>query len=164
LTTPWKREIVRRPRKRRRVTNIRMTQYLGRNVSDLLGAVPFGDWPVERHVEEGLDEPRVYYVLKDGVLELFCDPDERIKAIFVRAETCGGVGLSDVPFDFTRRQVLEHFGTASESGDRTKDPILGESGAWDRFARPGYAVHVEYRTDSDAVKQITLMRPDTVPN
>ncbi|MDB6134649.1 MAG: hypothetical protein JWM59_2892 [Verrucomicrobiales bacterium] len=35
--------------------------------------------------------------------------------------------------------------------------------AWERFARHGYAVHIEYRLDADAIKKITLMRADVVP-
>jgi hypothetical protein len=42
------------------------------------------------------------------------------------------------------------------------DPILGEYGPWDRFARLGYTIHVEYRADADCIKMITLMRPDVV--
>lgn len=70
------------------------------------------------------------------------------------------IDLIALPFSFTRLQVIERFGPPSESGGRINDPILGEYGAWDRFARPGYAIHVEHRVDADRVKKITLMRAD----
>lgn len=140
-----------------------MAQYLGKPISALLGDLPFSGWPVDRSVEEDLDEPRTYYVFGNGALELFCDSDERIKAIFLCAEECDGVRLSEIPFHFTRKQVLEQLGPASESGTGVRDRVLGDSGAWDRFRRPGHSLHVEYRTDSDAIRQVTLMRGDAIP-
>lgn len=138
-----------------------MSRYLGRHISSLLGDAPFKAWPVEVSVEDDdPDDPRIYYVFLHGALEAFCGLDERIKVIFVRADEFDGVELSAVPFNSTRRQVLERFGVASASGARDQ---TGQSGGWDRFERPDHAVHVEYRSDSDAVKQVTLMRSDAIP-
>ena len=41
--------------------------------------------------------------------------------------------------------VLLSVGSPFKSGARRSHPIFGERGAWDRFSRPGYVVHVEYR-------------------
>lgn len=140
-----------------------MTQYLGRHVSSLLDEAPFKDWPFERHVEKDLDEPRIYYVFKNGILELFCGLDERVQVIFIRAAEYGGIRLSEIPFGSTRKQVREHLGAVSETGAKVSDPVLGEYGGWDRFRRPGFALHVEYRTDCDAIKQLTVMRSEAIP-
>lgn len=59
--------------------------------------------------------------------------------------------------------MLAKLGVASKRGEEIDNPIFGRSGAWDRFARDGYAVHVEYRVGGGGVARITLMRADLVP-
>ena len=141
-----------------------MVQFLGRHIASVLAADSFKDWPVTRRLhEKDLDEARVYYLFKGRVLELLCGPDERVRTIFVRAEEVDGVRLSEIPFRSTRQQVLARLGVPSATSTGVNDPVLGKSGAWDRFERPGHALHIEYRIDADEIKQITWMRADAIP-
>jgi len=144
-------------------TKMKMINYLNKHVSTLLNDVPFKDWPVERHAESDLDEIRVYYLFKERDLEILCDQDEKIRVVFLNAEECDCVRLSDIPFNYTKMQVQEHLGKPSKSGGKIFDPILGEYGAWDLFSFSRHTIHVEYRTDSDSIRRITLMRTDAVP-
>jgi hypothetical protein len=67
------------------------------------------------------------------------------------------------PFGSTRREVIERLGPPFRSGQPISDPVLGDYGAWDRFIRSGYVLHVEYRRHEDAINRLTLMRADVVP-
>ena len=89
----------------------------------------------------------------------------KISMIFLRADDHDNSDdyLFEIPFTWTREQVLKHFGSPSKSGGKTSHPILGKFGAWDRFSLPNYTIHFEFRVDRDAIKGITLMRNDVVP-
>ncbi len=139
-----------------------LSKYLGAPVSELLEAVPFRDWRVEESTEDQLDEPIVHFVFEENGLELRCDEARNISVIFL--DSSFDRSLSEVPFARSRAHVREHFAVApSKGGEATNDPVLGAYGAWDRFLLPGYAVHVEYRTDADQVGATTLMRSHTIP-
>jgi plasmid stabilization system protein ParE len=143
---------------------IALVEYLGKSASALLGAPPFDAWAVERSVEEDLPDPLIHYVFTGRGVELRCDRDERISAIFIESdewiECDPAVG---VRFESTRSVVLDRLGVPAKSGAGLRDPILGDYGAWDRFSKAGYAVHVEYRVNEDRIKRITLIRGDLVP-
>jgi hypothetical protein len=141
---------------------MKISSFLGQPVSRLLGTAPFNGWPVERSVDEDLD--LIHYVFPEHMMELRCDNDERVSVIFLSPDECDLPDvLSEIPFRWTREQVQRHFGRPAKSGPRRTDPILGEYGAWDRFAQPAYAVHIEYQVDVDAIRRVTLMRNDVVP-
>jgi hypothetical protein len=97
-------------------------------------------------------------------LELRCDHKENISAIFIDIGNFNGVydGLLGVSFSWNRHQLLEHFGAPAKSGRKMSDPILGDYGAWDRFAMLNYSVHIEYETSSEGIKKITFIREDAV--
>ncbi len=154
-----------RDRNARPSSSMQMTEFLGSHVSTLLENKPFEDWPVERFVEDDLDEREVHYVFHNHGLELCCDVSDNIKSIFLHSERFGGFdeSVSGVPFSLRRRDVLELFGTPSKSGGKISDPILGEFGAWDRFSCASSAIHVEYKTKTEGIQMITLMRGDAVP-
>ena len=151
--------------KRREIRLMIISEYLGNHVSSLLGQAPFRNWPVEQSSEDCLEVPITHHLFKNHGLELRCDRDDKISVIFLYADDYNGFdeGLFEIPFSLSRAQVQEHFGRPSKSGGKISDPVLGEYGAWDRFIRPGHAVHIEYRTDSDRIRKITLMRSDVVP-
>ena len=67
-----------------------------------------------------------------------------MNTIFLYADEsrCFKEGVEDLPFTASRREVIARLGSPSKSGSRISHPILGEYGDWDRFARPGYAIHV----------------------
>lgn len=142
-----------------------MAQYLGHDIRKLLAVEPFSNWPAERSVEDQLDEPRIHYVFPNRGLALSCDPSGGVRTIFLFSDEYGGFDDSgfDLRFFYGRSEVLACLGTPTKSGEKSSDPIFGENGAWDRFSRPGFAIHVEYRPDADRISKITMMRSDIVP-
>jgi hypothetical protein len=143
----------------------KITDYLGFQASLMLRDEPFNGWEVERSLEEDLDPPIIHYVFPRHGLELRCDDDEKISVIFLYFDEYEGFDdvLIEPRFSWSRQQVVEYFGSPSKSGGSSSHPILGDYGAWDRFAMPGYAVRFEYRMDSDSIRKITFMRNDVVP-
>lgn len=142
-----------------------LANYLGNPVSTMLEASPFKLWPVDKSFEKDLPTPIIHYVFRQHGLELRCDGDDRVNTIFLYSDEFGGFDelLLEFPFSSSRQQVRERLGTPSKSGGKLSDPILGKYGPWDRFARSGHAIHVEYRIDADCIKKITLIRADVVP-
>jgi hypothetical protein len=144
---------------------MQISNFLGKHVSSMLETEPFSQWSVERSLEEDQDQPIFQYVFDGHAMALQCDRYDRISIIFLRADNHNALDkdLFEIPFDWSRGMVLNRFGNPSKSGANVTHPILGEYGAWDRFSRPNYVIHFEYRTDRDAIKRITLMRNDAVP-
>ncbi|MEQ8846796.1 hypothetical protein [Botrimarina sp.] len=144
-----------------------MTEYLGQPISKMLEIEPFKSWPVQRIVEDDFEERLVQYVFEDSGLEVQCDGDDRVRAIFMYSEKHGGFDESLLDFSLasSREQVLAHLGTPSRSGEKMRDPIIGECGAWDRFdyTEPDLSAHFEYELDGRGISKFTLMRGDVVP-
>jgi hypothetical protein len=143
----------------------KITDYLGAPASIMLREEPFSNWRFEKSLEKDLEEPIIQYVFTGHAVALRCDCDEKIGTIFLRADKHDKQdgNLFEVPFVWTRGQVLTHFGPPSKSGPKVVDPILGDYGAWDRFSFQDYSVHIEYRTDRDEIRRVTLMQNDSVP-
>ena len=148
---------------RKQMTKI--ADYLGGQASIMLNDEPFSKWRFHKSVEKDLEEPIIQYVFPRHAMALRCDRDDNIRVIFLRADKHDKEdgSLFEVPFACSRDQVIAHFGPPSESGTEVSDPILGNFGAWDRFSCPGYSVHIEYRTERDEIRRITLMHADVVP-
>jgi hypothetical protein len=142
-----------------------LTNYLGSPASAVLRNEPFKNWIFEKSFENDLEEPLIDYVFAQNGVDLVCDRNDKVTTIFLYSDEarCFKESLQDLPFSSTRQEVVDRLGPPSKSGGGIKDPILGEYGAWDRFARPNYTIHVEYRVDADVIKKITLMRADVVP-
>lgn len=142
-----------------------LANYLGRPASVMLADAPFKNWAFEKFFENDLEEPLVDYVFRQNGVDFVCDGEDKVTTIFLYSNEsrCFEEPLLDVPFSTTRQQVVDRYGLPSKSGGRVNDPILGEYGAWDRFTRPGYSIHFEYRMDADCITKITLMRADVVP-
>ena len=139
--------------------------FLGELAVMMLSSPPFRDWTFVRTVEDDPDDPVVHYECEDHAVDLSCDGDEMIRSIFLHSDrhrVADGC-LCEVRFDWGRQEVRDHMGVPSKSGEGFVDPVLGEYGGWDLFPRPGYAIHVEYRSGRDEVRMITLMRDDVVP-
>lgn len=122
---------------------------------------------MKRSVVRDLDEPLIEYVFEVNGLEVRCDGEELVTTMFLHSEEYGGfdASLFDIPFAATRAVVLRHFGAPNKSGPPMSDPILGEYGPWDRFARPdGVVVHVQYCARADKVDKFTLMCADEAPD
>jgi hypothetical protein len=142
---------------------MRMAEYMGRHVASMFEVAPFKNWPFERSVEADLEELRIDYIFTGRALVIECDRNEAVCVIFMRREEYDGFILSEIPFTLGRKEVLDRLGVPSKSGEKISDPILGECGAWDRFVRSNFTIHVEYSADVDAINMITLMRSDVVP-
>lgn len=143
-----------------------LASYLGKDASILLGEPPFKNWDFEKSFEEDLDEPLIDYVCRNEGMDFVCDGDGRVNTIFLHSDELRSFKeeIRDLPFACSRDEVLLRFGSPSKSGRPVNNQALGRKyGAWDRFARPGYTVHVEYLLDNSAIKRITIMRADVVP-
>lgn len=147
------------------VTIEQLAEYLGCPASTLLSAPPFRNWRVERSLESDLDEPLFDYVFLEAGLDFVGDKEDRVATIFVHFDDDRYFeeGLLGFSRSSTRQEMLARFGTPSKSGSGVSDSILGDFGAWDRFAMRGYSVHTQYQLDDERLKQVTLMRADVVP-
>jgi hypothetical protein len=141
--------------------DVRLTDYLGADVNELLRSPPFSGWEVTRSVERDLPKTEVWYEFEGHGVEVICDEADRIQTIFLHQGA--GEALSDVPFSLSRREVLERYGSPSKSGGISRIPVLGDRGAWDRFALRGATIHFQYRLDRDEIDMITLMCPHVAP-
>ena len=142
-----------------------LASYLDRNASILLADPPFKSWSLEKFLESDLDKPLIDYVFAQNGMDFVCDAEDKVSSIFLYSDEsrCFEEGVHDLPLTANRQEVIARLGSPSKSGGCIRDPILGEYGAWDRFARTGYTIHIEYRLDSDAINKVTLMRTDVVP-
>lgn len=140
---------------------MRLADYLGCHIGELLKSEPFSGWHAVRSVEND-PKPEVWYEFEGHGVEVICDEFDRIKTVFLHR---GGDGesLVDVTFGMPRSQVLGHFGPPEKSGGPVRLPGIGDRGPWDRFALPEGVVHVQYSTVRDEIDLVTLIRPDVVP-
>lgn len=146
------------------ITTDFFANYLGKPASTMLTDTPFKDWTFENSFENDLK--LINYVFPHNGMDFVCDEDDKITTIFLYSDESRHfeAELKDVPFSSTRQEVIECLGAPSKSGHKITDPILGVCGAWDRFGKHGYTIHVEYGvSDVDCIKTITLMRADVVP-
>ncbi|WP_202354043.1 hypothetical protein [Mesorhizobium sp. 113-3-3] len=139
-----------------------MLAYLGKPASSLLTLPPFESWKFQRTVTDDLPEIRIHYVSARNRFSFICDDDEMIDTIFIEADNLDR-DLSDIPFSFSRNDVLSCFGAPSRSGAARSDPFLGEFGPWDRFDEAHHSIHIEYQPHADQIRRVTLMRADAVP-
>lgn len=147
------------------LTTETLANYLGREAVTLLNDPPFKDWDFEKSFETDLEKIRIDYVFPQDGFDFVSDEEDKVDTIFIYSDQsrCFKEGVQDLPFTSSRQEVIARLGSPSKSGGRRTHPILGERGAWDRFERPGYVIHIEYRFDTDIVSKITLMRADVVP-
>ncbi len=142
-----------------------LARYLGGPTAALLADPPFSGWSFVRTVDDDLDEAVIDYACAAQGVDVSADAQDRVGTIFIG---CGAgdafaEGLSDLPASWDRAEVLAGLRAPSKRGEEIDNPIFGRSGAWDRFDRDGYAVHVEYRIGGGRVARITVMRADLVP-
>lgn len=142
-----------------------LANLLGRPASDVLSENPFRKWEYVKSRERDLAEPVFDLVFANDGIDFICDGDERVHTLFLYNE--GGrhfkEGLVDLPFASTRQDVIRRLGNPVKSGAALNYKDIGPQGAWDRFVRPGYTVHVQYLPGVDRIGKITLMRADVVP-
>jgi hypothetical protein len=143
----------------------KIPEYLQRHASELIQSEPFNQWPFEKLLEDDMEPSIISYIFEKNGMTINCDSDEIISAIFLYSDDYGGFDceLFGVPFFWGRRKVCDHFGKPSRSGGKSRSEYLGESGPWDRFAMPGYVMHVEYKLEVDEIRLITLMTEQAAP-
>lgn len=154
-------------RPERKLSDMAMTQFLGKHISELLGTSPFAEWPFRTSAIDQEEEHLISYVFEENGMEIKCDSNRRIETIFLHAEELGGFDESLLDFLFTnpREHVREHLGTPSRCREGFTDETLGKFGPWDRYdyADPNFSAHFQYTTSGTGIKMFTLMRGDVVP-
>ena len=142
-----------------------LSAYLGKDASVLLSVAPFTHWKFTKTLETDTPKPLIDYVFTEEGMDFVCDETGRICSNFLYADQarCFVEGIADLPFTSKRHEVIGRLGAPSKSGARISDSILGDYGPWDRFMRPGYVIHVEYRLDRDIINKVTLMRTECAP-
>ncbi len=73
-----------------RVNDYKIPEYLGKHISIMLEETPFKNWPVEKYIEDDLEEKRTYYTFKEHGFEVSCDPNDKISVIFLYSEKYNG--------------------------------------------------------------------------
>lgn len=139
-----------------------LTDCLGMDASALLEAEPFKFWKFDRSIENDLAERLIDYVCDVEGFSMTCDADDRIRAIFIQSSALVHAELN-MPPQAGRSEVRASLGAPSRSGEASKDIVLGEYGAWDRYEKERYSLHIEYAPHTDRIKMVTLIRPDSIP-
>lgn len=63
----------------------------------------------------------------------------------------------------SRAEVLEKYGTPTFSAEQRESPLLGRTGAWERYDFHTHAMHIQHCVDSDKIDKVTLMIPSAAP-
>jgi hypothetical protein len=63
-----------------------ITEYLGKQASELLMSPPFRHWKFKRTVDRFLPEVRIDYESLKNKFSMTCDSDERINTIFIESD------------------------------------------------------------------------------
>ncbi|EAS64857.1 hypothetical protein L4D04_21515 [Photobacterium angustum] len=142
-----------------------IASYLGKNSSAILSEHPFKNWKYEKSTENDLENTQFDYVFPDDGMDFVTDEQDKVSSIYLYFDGYRNFGedLKDLELNSRRNEVIVLFGSPSKSGDAISDSVLGEYGAWDRFSRAGFAIHIEYRVGSETINKVTLMRADVVP-
>lgn len=142
-----------------------LARYLGEKASVLLADLSFKGWTFDRSSDSFGGKSLIDYICDQDGFNFVCDDDDRVRSIFLSFEPrgCFKNEVEDIPRECGRRAVAARLGAPAASAGPYSDAILGQIGVWDRFDRPGYAIHVEFRSDTDAIRRIALMRADAVP-
>ncbi|WP_379552107.1 hypothetical protein [Qipengyuania sp. DGS5-3] len=108
-----------------------------------------------------------YYTFCDGVLEVSCDRDWNIRAIFVDPGRSKGfeVQIPECPMSISRTLAREKFGNPEQSSEASTHEILGYIPPSDRFklVGAGCLMHLGYSQDYSCVEKLTLMPLDWQP-
>jgi len=98
----------------------------------------------------------------DGTWEISLGKENRIKTIFLYLDR-GCQGILGITIAMKRGDIIEFLGKPTSSGDEGTVPFLGEYGAWERYDKENYCIHIEHYLGGNGVKKITIMLPDTAP-
>lgn len=140
-----------------------ITEFIGASVKELLSVAPFNKENVQRTLELRTDRPSIDYEFISIGVAVVCDLDETIRTIFLSSDRIRDIRIIPFSFSMKREEIRNELGRPSKSGAESKSPILGPSGAWDRFKFKTFTFHIEYKPGSEEINKVTLMRNDIVP-
>jgi hypothetical protein len=109
-----------------------------------------------------------YINLGTGI-EIGTEADKSLATIFLHSAghqgyaAFSGLLPAGLTFSDTRQSARAKLPKPEASGERSDIQYIGPTGAWDRWAMPGYALHITYSLADDRVELVTIMRPDIVP-
>jgi len=106
-------------------------------------------------LEEG-DEQEYCVKALDESWEFLIESDHTIKTIFLFLSN--GYGhFNGISSSTTKKEVIRKLGKPTKQGEAQEISILGNFGAWERYDRDEYALHIEHSAHSDTIVKITLM-------
>ena len=131
-----------------------LTAFLGKRAQDLLTEFPFREHTPRRTLVRDAARPEVHYEFEDLCVDLVCDEDDQIDAIFVHPGA--DPRLAIVQIGSSRTEAIEVLGVPSASGPPLSHPVLGEYGGWDVFAIGEATIHLQYEAETARVALVTL--------
>jgi hypothetical protein len=126
---------------------------------------------LKAHKQEDLEEGEpveTYFVGKKMGYEILTHSG-RVVSVFLYAEPTDGYTAFPGPYPCgvdhgsTRAKVRQLLGKPERSGKAFKDRILGQQGAWDRFAVGTIRIHFQYTNPGLRVSLITMMTETDAP-
>lgn len=136
--------------------------HLGKHVDSLPPDLPHGGVETLFPPGEAEGESNPFYIASlDGSWEARLGDDGSLETIFLYARN-GAFLPKPLHVTQSRSEVRAALGVPSRSGEGSKDPVLGDTGPWDRFDSASASIHVEYASDG-AIGMVTLMRPGAAP-
>lgn len=108
-------------------------------------------------LEEG-DEQEYYVEGSNDEWQFLISKEQIIETIFIYPEN-GGILIGGIKSNWSRKEVFSKLGVPESSGEESDSPLLGKSGAWDRYKMPNHYLHIEYNIQGNGIKVQTLMLP-----
>lgn len=107
---------------------------------------------------EGLEgeEPSYYLSALDSTWEILLGDGNFIKTIFLYLNK-GYPSFLGITNNIKRDSILEMFGTPIAENGESTHRILGRYGAWEKYEKDNYYIHIEHEPDNGGVKMVTIM-------
>jgi hypothetical protein len=130
----------------------------------MLEAKPFCNWNFTEEINNWLLEERKFVDFIEDGIEVIASSSDLIKTIFIHYDNNKRHfkhGLVEIPLTSNRSYINSLMGKATSEGSRSISKILGKSGAWQRFDKATFSVHIEFDYEMpDVIRLITLMLND----
>lgn len=112
-------------------------------------------------LEEG-EEQQFSVQDEGGAWELSLGDGQIIEAVFLhkpdKFESVLGFGTGS-----SLEVVQSIYGECTSHGEPSDDRLLGAYGAWERYDRDEFSLHVEHEIGSSLIKMVTIMMPKVAP-
>lgn len=144
---------------------MKLSSFIGKSIDSLLEIKPFSDWGVEKSLDDEGEELVYHYTFIENGFEVRCDEDLKICVMFINSNEYGGFkeDFEEASLTSEKSEVINYFGSPTKSGGPVNHPILGRSGAWDQFVFDNFAIHCQYKIESEKIERITIMNHDSLP-